>query len=229
MNSLGLPYKRFAAIDANDLSADTIMQSVSHRRKSIRKWPMTNSEIACYLSHIALWENIGDGKSPGAFILEDDAKLTQDAPEIMKIISSRTPDWDMLKLFSGKPKTLIQSSDLFDNYTYGVPKKHPHSTIAYAITRQTAAAMAKNSLPFSLPIDMALKHWWNHEACIKLVQPNLCNPETSHLTTSAIEKDRKIARASGTLWHFIHNALYQLQFKMASFRHKGKQPLEPRW
>ena len=229
MNALGLPYRRFAATDTKDLSAATIAQSVCNNQKSISKWPMTNSEVACYLSHIALWEKIGDGKSPGAFILEDDAELTRDAPEMMKIISTNPLDWDMLKLFSQKPKTLVQSRALSDGYAYGVPNKHPYSTIAYAITQKAAAAMAKNYIPFSLPIDMDLKHWWNHEACIKLVQPNLCNPETSHRTSSSIEKDRNIARTGGALQHFVQNALYQLQFKTASFRHRGKQPLKPRW
>jgi glycosyl transferase family 25 len=229
MNTLGLSYTRFTAVDSNVLSADTIQQSVTGDQMSIRKRPMTNAEIACYLSHIALWKKIRAAKSPAAFIFEDDAVLVSDAPEIMKMISSRPPDWDMLKLFSDKPKTPAQTRDLSDGYVYGVPKKHPMSTIAYVITRQAAAAMAENSLPFSLPIDMALKQWWKHEACIKLVQPNLCNPEDLHKASSNIEKYRKIVAKSGVLLHFTRNAKYQLQFKLASFRHRGQQPMKPRW
>jgi hypothetical protein len=135
----------------------------------------------------------------------------------------------MLKLFSDKPKILVQPDEFTDECIYGVPKKHPMSTIEYAITCHGAAAMVENSICFDLPVDMALKHWWNHRACVMLVQPNLCVRDRHHIEFSNIGKDRDIEKENGKLKRFLRNVRFQIRFNLSSILHRYLQPKKPCW
>jgi GR25 family glycosyltransferase involved in LPS biosynthesis len=172
-------------------------------------------------------KKIGARNSPDAFILVDDASLASDAPENLTVISARPPERDMLKLFSDKPNILVRPDEPTDGYVFGVPEKHPMSTIAYAVTRQAVAAIAKNSIPFDLPVDLALKHWWNHQACVKLVQPNLCVLDSNHMEFSSIGKHRNIEKENVILKLFLRNIHCQLRFNLASFLRRDQQPMKP--
>ena len=87
------------------------------------------------------------------------------------------------------------------------------STIAYAITRPAAANLSKMSIPFRRPVDLFIKHWWEHGACVKLVMPSPVDRRHDHLASSEIDPSRKDLSVSEPLSRFIKNTLYQFAFK----------------
>lgn len=229
MLRLDFPFRRFSAIDGAELDRARFSGYPAQPEGAIIKKPLTRAEIACYLSHIAVWKEIAEGEHPAAFVFEDDATFREDAAGVMTEIARRTPDWDILKLYSDKTKNLFDREFLGSKYCYGVARILPMSTIGYAITKPAAAYMAERACRFSLPVDMDMKQWWNHQACVKIVQPSLCQPSEALQTSSEINQDRERLWAGGDVSRFVRNMRYQSATKWAVFRHSHMQRRRASW
>ncbi len=229
MQRLGFPFRRFSAIDGAELDRTRVKELPVQPEHAIIKKPLTRAEIACYLSHIAVWKEIAQGDHPAAFVFEDDATFEKDAAVVLQEIARRTPDWDILKLYSDKTKNLFDREFLGCGYYYGVARILPMSTIGYAITKPAAAYMAERASRFSLPVDMDMKQWWNHEACVKIVQPPICQPSEALQTSSEINQDRERLWAGGDIRRFIRNTRYQCATKLAVFRNSHMQRRRATW
>ncbi|MCF3639147.1 glycosyltransferase family 25 protein [Rhizobium sp. TRM95111] len=225
----GLEFRRIAACDWRSLSATDLSSSVARATPRFAKGRITPPEVACFLSHMRAWETIAAGTAPAAFVFEDDFALQPDAARLMADLSGQPPTWDMLKLFTNKPRTMGDAVLLDAVHCLGTPDILPPTTLAYAITRPAAAALARRSMPFSRPIDLYLKHWWEHGAAIKLVQPSIVVPRDEHLASSAIERARRNATDANPVARFLRNAAYQLSFRVSSSLYASSRATEARW
>ena len=226
MREAGLDFVRVGACDGTRLSRAAVEAHVGPTPPPFAKRPMTAPEVACFISHRTVWERVARSEWPGAVILEDDFEFGPDFKHLLSSISEAPPDWDILKFYSNKPKRLLAASSLAGRYRIGVPRVLPMSTVAYAITRPAAAALAGCCPPFRRPVDLYLKHWWEHGGCVKLVMPAPVGRRHDHLETSAIRP----APASGALLsRFVRNILYQLAFKLNTARHAARRPMHARW
>ena len=229
MDRYGLPFIRVAAHDWQTLTDADAQRFVAKPPPRFSKRVLALPEIACFLSHIDVWTQIGGGKSPAAFVFEDDVEFDGSINELLSGISSREPDWDILKLYSNKVKTLGDAVTLPNGYSYGIPRIIPMSTAAYAITRPAARELAKASVPFGRPIDLFIKHWWEHGSCVKLVQPSPVSRRVDHLSSSEIEAGRGQSCHQNLLTRFVRNSLYQLQFRHRTRIHAAHRPPDRRW
>lgn len=233
LNRIGVPHARFPACDWKQL--DDAQRARAYRLKPdwrARAGRMTLPEVACYLSHLALWNVVANGEAHGAIILEDDFDCAADTAEVLDAISIRAPGWDMLKLFSERPRILKASTPLTAHYRVGTPYILPMSTLAYAITREAARGMTEAVVPFGRPIDIDLKHWWEHDAMIKLVMPSPFWRRDDYLQSSEIDEARRQlddetettrpARA-------LRNLVYQFKFHAQSARHFRRRRDDPKW
>ena len=160
-----------------------------------------------------------------AFIFEDDADFVDGAAAVLDEISSRPADWDILKLYSNKPKRLRSAKAIDGAYAYGLTRKIPMSTIGYAITREAASHLAATSLPFSRPLDIDLKFWWDNGICIKTVQPSLCFPATGAEGRSSITPDRRASRRDRSFTdRFFRNLRYQVVYNWLIWHNSSHQP-----
>ena len=91
LQTLGLDYQFFDAINANDADA---MRPKAYWRTGQR--PLRETEKACFLSHRACWEKVLETDEP-ALILEDDALLSDKVPELLKSLKT-VQDFDILNL-----------------------------------------------------------------------------------------------------------------------------------
>ena len=222
MSEAGLTFERVPACDWRSLSQADIHRYVSCRPPRFAKRPVQPVEVACFLSHLTIWQRIAVGNSPGAFVFEDDFELASRCSEILSLISSRKPDWDMLKLYSNKAKTLTESAPLIGNYRVGNSKKLPMATLAYAITKPAAGRLANMAIPIGRPVDLFLKHWWEHSLCIKVMMPPPVQRRSDHLATSEIDPVRNKMARGNIFSRFYKNTLYQLAFE-------AKTALNSRW
>ena len=74
---LGLAFLRVDAVSIADVSDD-------YYQKVAFDWerPLSRAEVSCYLSHKSLWQRVISDNEP-ALILEDDAYLCDDLPELL--------------------------------------------------------------------------------------------------------------------------------------------------
>lgn len=103
LDSLNIPFTRFEAVNGRALSPDDLARvhdPAASRRRARR--PLIGPEIGCYLSHVALWEEIAAGDAPGGIILEDDFAAADDLAAVLEAIARDEGDWEIAKLFSAR-------------------------------------------------------------------------------------------------------------------------------
>lgn len=226
LKQAGLAFERFPAIDAQGLSEGE-MHAATGGAAARFKRPMSPGEIACYLSHIAVWQRIAGGSAPAGIVLEDDVEVGEGASAFLAELTEIPPDWDMLKFFAERPLPLTHETRLRSGHRYGVSRRLPLSTAAYALTRAAAAAMAERAIPFSRPIDLDMRHWWKFGICIKVAEPHPFFPVTDNEATSALTPERQALRGEAVATRFIRNARYQISFGLERWRHRNRQPTAP--
>lgn len=208
----GFTVERLAAIDGETLPADEIDRVVD-RNGNLRlyKRPLTAGEIGCYLSHRAAWRRIANGAAGGGYVFEDDAVPTGLLAEAMALIEKRTPDWDVIKLFSsGGPRGRVVVSGAL---SLRAPAVLPASTAGYAVSRCGAKKLLRSSERFSRPLDIDIKHWWEKDLRVQVIHPSVLDLDSSHLGTSVIGPQRRAVRRNA-LTRFARNIRYQLRFRL---------------
>lgn len=134
--------------------------------------PLSDGELGCYLSHVALWQKVVAERIPHALILEDDVHLSPDLPAVCETLcSGDMPAYDLARLsslqsLSGK---VIRRIDA--RHTLILPTKDPVGTQGYLLSLQGAQHLLETLSRPRLPIDCELKFYWQHDLRITQVTP----------------------------------------------------------
>ena len=59
---------------------------------------LTSGELACFMSHVSIWQKIVDEKIPYLAIFEDDVFLGKNATEVLNSYTWIQPEWDIIKV-----------------------------------------------------------------------------------------------------------------------------------
>lgn len=169
----GVAFTRFEAVNGRTLSAADLARVYDPAANARRaRHPLIGPEIGCYLSHIALWEQIAASDAPGAVILEDDFAAAGDLAAVLAALSADPGGWEIAKLFSARAgQRVLDLRPLSPGRQIGVPYKVPNTTLGYAIRREAAVRLARSALPVSRPIDEDHKHFWELGLRVALVVP----------------------------------------------------------
>jgi len=148
LQGFGLRYEVWDAIDGRrGLSAEyegDIDRPTS--RKRLQR-DMSDPEFACALSHRALQQDIISRDLPGALILEDDAVLAEDFPDILPHLDD--PARDLVLLFHNKGYVRRRTIPLTGRYNAQRVTLHPDGNGAYYVSRSGAAQMFRAATPVS--------------------------------------------------------------------------------
>jgi glycosyl transferase family 25 len=171
--ALDIPFTRFSAVNGRAIPEDELARIYDAEANARRaRHPMIAAEIGCYLSHIAVWEQIAQGDHPGGIVLEDDFTASDALPAVLDALADDTGDWEIAKLFSlKKDQRILERRPLVDGSDIVIPYKVPTTTLGYAIRKEAAARLAAIALPISRPIDEDHKHFWETGLRVALVMP----------------------------------------------------------
>lgn len=154
---LGLSCTRFSATLGSALSVqekqswyDSAANTKRHHRN------LTNGEIGCYVSHYRIWQKIVNENIPCCIVLEDDLTIDNAFPQVVDVIQSLDTNWDMIKLYDGRPTPFFESKQLDNEFTLGNYKEVPNGTQGYAITLEGARKLLKRK-PFFRPVDVDIQ------------------------------------------------------------------------
>jgi len=86
MDQLGLHYQLVRAVDVNTVAEHTYQALCDTWER-----PMRKVEVCCYLSHQSAWEIVEQSGQP-ALILEDDALLSNQVPELLEALKGQALD-----------------------------------------------------------------------------------------------------------------------------------------
>lgn len=214
LDRLNIPFSRFEAVNGRALSSDDLARVYDPdacRRRARR--PLIGPEIGCYLSHVALWEEIAAGDAPGGIILEDDFSAYDDLATVLEAIARDEGDWEIAKLFSARVgQKLLDRRPLAEGREIAVPYKVPNTTLGYAIRRSAAARLAARALPVSRQIDEDHKHFWELGLRIAMVAPPplaFGEQSTEAGSITATRQQAKSRHAGGALRHALHSLRYR--------------------
>lgn len=218
MDAAGLPFAFFDAVNGTDVTEPVIKRHYDEAANLEHfKRPLSASEIGCYLSHLKLWERITEDGVGAALVLEDDAQLDEGLKTFLTQISKYDLEDVYLKL-DGVAETLDPGDTSTTKMTLG-PRKVIHAaqiaprTTGYVIGAHAARKLAAARQRFFRPVDIDIKHYWEHDVPVWTVAPQLICEARSKGDESTIEASRKRAKGSNPLARFWKNTTYQYNYQ----------------
>lgn len=225
LGRLKLGFERIDAVNGWTLSGAEIAHAYDAARNARDgRQPLVPAEIGCYLSHIAAWKRIATGTAPGGFVFEDDFDATPDLAHVMAILSADTQgDWDMVKLFTLDPATLLgMGRDLLPGVRIGIPYRVPTCLIGYALTKPAAARLVARAVPFFRPVDEDQKFTWETGLRVALVLPAPVVLGDQQTVTGTVGRARRAGRRRGVS-QVLHQLRYAFRYRMALARHRRRE------
>jgi glycosyl transferase family 25 len=168
----GLPFERVAAVDGRNLLPTDVERLALGQKESAT---LNASEMACFLSHIACWKRIADGRAPYGAVFEDDLILDPEVAQLLVTDSWIPAGMDLIKLEAATTKE--HQSQL------GSPRPHRiqrcgdvwFGSGAYVISRAIATRLAALD-HLAGPVDLVLfDNAMSDRQCIAYeIRPGIC-------------------------------------------------------
>lgn len=146
-SKVGVSFERQAAVDKDELPCE-----VTNRVSRNAGW--SSGEIACFLSHIAVWKRIAADDEPYAAIFEDDVHLAPDAAILLSNSAWIPADVNLIKLETTlSPVRVGVRNGRFDGHELLKLKSFHNGSAGYIIARDHAAFLAAAAEHFDRPVD----------------------------------------------------------------------------
>lgn len=87
--------QRFSAVDGQQTGA---LDGNGYVPGTGTRWGLTQSEIACFESHRALWQTVVDQGLKAVAIFEDDVEMSAESGAVIAALLSNGADFDLIKL-----------------------------------------------------------------------------------------------------------------------------------
>lgn len=220
LNRIGLDFEFFDAIEGARLGDDEL-EAAYDAEKNARQYkrPLSRPEIGCYLSHYTLWRRIVDRNLEGAVILEDDFEADASLKKVVDEIGCASLNGALVKLFARKPCMGLTVAPLKEQRRLVAPNRVPGLTLGYALDRTAAAMLLANALPFSRPLDMDIKHWWEFGLPVLVVEPPPLRVGVLGCKSGIGPSRDALASevAGGAMGRFMANLRYQLDYNVQLF------------
>jgi glycosyl transferase family 25 len=218
---MGLAFNFFDAIEGAHLTQAEVEASYDAAQNARRyKHPLSLPEIGCYLSHHALWKRVVDQNLDGVVILEDDFDAEDNLKDVLEVIAERRLSGVLVKLCSGKSVRGMPVAALTGRYRLVAPNRVTGLAFGYALDRTAAALLLANALPFSRPLDIDLKHWWEFSLTILVVNPPPLRVGElgCQSSISASRAAAAVAAHDSAMQRFLAKLRYQLAYNVKLFR-----------
>jgi glycosyl transferase family 25 len=127
------------------------------RGKDVYDRNMTPGEVGCALSHQKVYDIMFERGLPHAFVLEDDAMLSRDLPEALRLLETRIRPNDLIQLERCDVHSRKGMEPLFKEYRIVRPTMVKYGSMCqsagYIITREAAAKIRLINRPVHVPAD----------------------------------------------------------------------------
>lgn len=209
-----MPYTIFDAVRGADLSKAEVDRHYDVKQNArYFKRTLTNAEIGCYYSHLAIWEIIANGQADVAVVLEDDFRFTTPPRTFFKAIEML----DLVDVFLKIDAPIVRGSRVSTKPLGGFELiqsdlLEPRTT-GYLIGRNAARRLLQARRKFGRPVDIDLKHLWEHGVTVFTVTPAVIVEAGDAVQTSSIEVGRNASKSGSRLVRLWRNLRYQRNFR----------------
>ena len=217
LRAYGLAFERHEAADGRILPKDELARLAPWEPDTFFK-PLSPGEIGCFLSHVSAAERIVREGWPRALVLEDDFLLADDFDgRLADLLAMPVCTADLIKiegeLRGGEPVAVTPGGQRLYRH-----RRPPSRTAAQLWSLEGARKFLATAQPFRRPVDVHLKHWWEHGLEILYVRPPLVLDGDATGTTSTIG-----ARPARGLRGTLRRLQYKTVFAFASHWHYLKR------
>ena len=183
----------------------------------------TDSEIACYASHLALWRKCADEGEP-YLILEDDAHLDESFLAGLLVAASRIRKLGLIRVSLPIVDTSV-TLDRLGPFDIQYCRRVPLLALGYGLSPEAAARLATAAPNVEEPVDKFIQRFWRHGQPVFAVMPPFV-----HLATLANESDighrtrlsyglaTWLQRAARKVQNSISRTLYNFSFLNRALR-----------
>lgn len=149
-----LTYHRIPAIDGHTLSAEEIEKY----NGNVANAPLSGSQIGCYLSHRAAWQQVTEDEAAYAAIIEDDIHFSDAMPEFLGATNWIPTDADIIKFETVKRKTTLNRRwiKVKNGYSLAQLVGLHCGTGGYIVSLKAAKHLLDNSGEPTMPIDQLI-------------------------------------------------------------------------
>ena len=195
-NNKNIRWSFFDAISGKDIQPFLHMYD---RKKRLQTpgYDLRDNEIACFLSHRAVWQEcLKENKS--FLILEDDVSINTSLPHFLdsinSIIETVAENNLFIRLGNTFKKKSIKVHSINKNLNITRYYKDPYGGFGYLISPLIAKNLVDNSNIFWTPVDDFLWRGWDHDSCLLDIWPSLIS--TSDIDNPSSIGDRKKPKIS---------------------------------
>lgn len=213
----GLHFSFVDAIDGRRMAdAELDLHYDRVRNASDFKRPLSREEVACALGHRAIWRQVAEGSDPVVLVCEDDLVLGPAFDGFLRSVAAHAAVFEpMLVKLDGAPRRGEVVARLAD-VDLVLTRRLPGRTTGYLLGRGAAAALSAREGKISRPVDMDLKHYWEHGVPILLARPQLVSVRPK--TGSGMELSRAAAKPAGPWRRLSGNLRYQWAMGLGRLR-----------
>jgi glycosyl transferase family 25 len=180
LGQIGLAPEFVAATDGRALSAAD--RACYDRARALRIYgvEMMDTEIACALSHLRLYERMARDGLERALIMEDDVRVEPSLPAVLDgLATCRFTDWLVVRLDSKRSQVLDPAPGRLGTRVVELPggaglyrlRTHVLGVGAYLIRRDGARRMLDYVSRIFMPIDQAMDRYWENGILPYVVRP----------------------------------------------------------
>lgn len=165
----GLDIRIFDAVTPQTLKDHTYSYNPERTRNFYGR-PLFDTELACAMSHITLWEQLCQDHTADAYvIMEDDITITDNLARLINAV-----DWSkisFLKLSGQCKRPCRQITTIDDNYTLYKYAYGPLDAACYVITKYAAEKLLPYCRHLFAPIDIMIDRSYDHGVDLHGIMP----------------------------------------------------------
>jgi glycosyl transferase family 25 len=214
-----LNFTRISAINGSSLNSselDTYYNPALNKRTYRRS--LSRGEIGCYLSHRRCWQQVVDKNLSMALILEDDAQLNTQLPDVLSSIEQISINWDIIKLCDPpKYKKRLSTVPLDINFDLCQYKKIPSRATGYAISYKGATKLLQARNLFARPVDDDMQFYWEFNGEVFGIEPSPIR--NSQLAANSNIDSNSPRRSTKTILSQFKAPILRLDYQLKLVRH----------
>ena len=160
--NIGIECEFLGAIDGREITDKDRSLVDNEKRKRITKYPLTDNEIACWLSHKNAMLSLLASNEEMIAIIEDDAVLSPEFANVIKNIEKSNIKFDVIDLHRKfkKGEFFVTCHKLIDRHAVGRIGRSHMGAIGYIISRNGAQKFLDYAPRFAHAIDKEMRRYW---------------------------------------------------------------------
>lgn len=199
-------------------------ESVSQKKALLkRRVPLTDTEIACYLSHYRLVKDCYDSNVEKLLVLEDDVDFEENFYVVLNRIIKLPRQFELVRLMTLKSRPRKLVLEILPGVMISRPLESVLGTQGYVLNREGMRKIIKRGAEISEPIDKFYDRYWKSNIKSYCVEPHIMW-EVDRSTTIAKSKKKNADLSiteyiSGKFYRTcdtLHSKLYRF-FHLSSF------------